>query len=83
MSVVFIFTNFKEILSDFYSKPESYVQSPNVLAILLGLAYTFIRKLCTKQSWLDGCRQGIKWFSYNSELKQEDSNIIVLVIVWL
>ena len=72
MSLVFIFTDFKEILFEFYNKPESYVQSPIVLAILLGLAYTFIRKLCTKQSWFDVCR-----------LKQEDSNIIALAIMWL
>ena len=58
MSLVFIFTDFKEILFDFYNKPESYVQSPIVLIVLLGLAYTFIRKLCTKQSWFDVCRQG-------------------------
>ena len=41
MSVVYIFTDFKDILFDYCNNnPESYVQSPIVMAILLGLAYT-------------------------------------------
>ena len=40
MSLVFLFTDFKDILFDYCNKPESYVQSPIVMAILLGLAYT-------------------------------------------
>ena len=83
MSLVFIFTDFKDILFDFYSKPESYVQSPNCFGHTARTGLHFIRKLCTKQYWFDVCREGNIQFSYNSELEQEDCNIIVLVVVWL
>ena len=55
---IYFFTDFKEILFDFPNKPESYVQSPNCFGHTARTGLHFIRKLCTKQSWFDVCRQG-------------------------
>ena len=81
MSLVFIFTDFIEILFDFSNKPNPYVQSPNCFGHTARTGLHFIRKLCTKQSWFDVCRQRItKKVSQWANLFRQLSWFLLLVL---